>query len=274
MTQSTVLTQPIHQDRLDHVQTPDGRTVSYLKYGTGPSLVLVHGGFSDHLTNWQEARPFLAERFTVYAMARRGRGETTLTQGHSVADEASDVVAVLRRIGEPVFLLGHSYGAACSLEAATLAPDCVSKLVLYEHPSQDMVTPSQSAQLDELANHEDWDTLVQIFMRDVLLVPDSEVQEIRSSRFWDAWIVDAPISMNDVRAIARHNLEPNRYRSLNMPVQLLVGSESPPDLWATKFLANVLPDVRIDSLEGQAHEGMTTAPELFTDTISKFLLRA
>jgi pimeloyl-ACP methyl ester carboxylesterase len=58
-----------------------------------------------------------------------------------------------------------------------------------------------------------------------------------------------------------------------MPVLLLVGSESPREIYVTDALARVLPDVRIVSLDGQAHEGMTTAPEQFVATVSAFLMR-
>ena len=56
-----------------------------------------------------------------------------------------------------------------------------------------------------------------------------------------------------------------------MPVLLLVGSESPRELYVTDALAANLPDVRVVPLEGQAHEGMTTAPELFVATVARFL---
>ncbi len=57
-----------------------------------------------------------------------------------------------------------------------------------------------------------------------------------------------------------------------MPVQLLIGTESPRDLYVTDALAAVLPDVRIDELADQAHEGMTTAPARFVAAITDFLL--
>jgi len=50
-----------------------GVTVSYSVAGSGPPLVLVHGGFSDHETNWRFVAPLLGQRFTMYALARRGR---------------------------------------------------------------------------------------------------------------------------------------------------------------------------------------------------------
>jgi hypothetical protein len=34
----------------------------------------------------------------------------------------------------------------------------------------------------------------------------------------------------------------------------------------------VLPNVHIDTLAGQAHEGMTTAPELYAKATTRFLL--
>ena len=104
---------------MERLTAPSGTIVSYEKYGSGPPLVLVHGAFSDHHTNWEFVTPALKERFTVYAIARRGRGDTDATDGHSLEDEASDVVALIRAVGEPVFLLGHSYGAHCALAAGT-----------------------------------------------------------------------------------------------------------------------------------------------------------
>ena len=89
--------------------SPAGATVSYDQYGSGPPLVLVHGAFSDYTTTWAFVKPLFERQFTVYAVARRGRGETDATEGHSLEDESMDVVAVMQAIGAPVFLLGHSY---------------------------------------------------------------------------------------------------------------------------------------------------------------------
>jgi hypothetical protein len=37
---------------MERITGPAGTTISYDRYGSGPPLVLVHGGFSDHITNW------------------------------------------------------------------------------------------------------------------------------------------------------------------------------------------------------------------------------
>jgi pimeloyl-ACP methyl ester carboxylesterase len=256
---------------MERVKSADGTTVSYDKYGSGPPLVLVHGGFSDHVTNWQECKDMLAERFTVYAIARRGRGETSGTQGHSVQDEVQDVVAVLRRIGEPVFLLGHSYGAICSLNAAAQYPDGVRKLVLYEHPGVDLLPADRVAGLEPFAAREDWDGMVEAFMG-ILHVPPEEIAEIKTTPFWDVWTQDAETMIIELRALVKHDFSVERFRSLSIPVQLMIGSESPRELYLTDALAAVLPDARIATLEGTAHEGMTMVPEQFVAKVSEFLL--
>jgi hypothetical protein len=52
------------------------------------------------------------------------------------------------------------------------------------------------------------------------------------------------------------------WRDLDIPVLLQIGSESPRHLYVTDALAGMLPDARIQQLPGQAHEGMTTAPDM------------
>ena len=256
---------------MQRIKTPDGTTISFDKYGSGPPLVLVHGGFSDHITNWQECKALLAERFTIYAIARRGRGDSSATEGHSVADEASDVVAVLRQIAEPTFLLGHSYGAVCSLNATRQYPVGVGKLVLYEPPRPDTLTPEQISLLLTFAAREDWDGMVEAFMG-MQQVPPEEIKEIKKTPFWDVWIADAKATLNDLRALTRWAFRSGDYASLTMPVQLLIGSDSPRELYATDDLAAVLSDVRITTLEGTAHEGNTMVPEQFVEKVSEFLL--
>jgi pimeloyl-ACP methyl ester carboxylesterase len=98
------------EDAMKTITGSTGTTVSYTVDGSGPPLVLVHGGFSDHATNWTFVTPLFRDRFTVYAIARRGRGATDATVGHRLEDEARDVVDLVRSIGTPVHLLGHSYG--------------------------------------------------------------------------------------------------------------------------------------------------------------------
>jgi pimeloyl-ACP methyl ester carboxylesterase len=252
--------------------TPQGIRVSYQKSGSGPPLVLVHGGFSDHRTNWEFVEPILRDRFTVYAIARRNRGGTDATQGHSLLDEALDVAGLLGHLGEPVFLLGHSYGAQCALNAARLAPERVRKLVLYEPPSPSTLSSETAASLERLAAVGDWDGFAFAFFRDAIGVPLPELEGLRATGLWPPIVADAPASFGDIRALRAHRFDPAEYRTLTMPVCLQVGSESRHELYVTDALAAQLPEAHLTVLHGQAHEGMTTAPDQYAAAVTAFLL--
>jgi pimeloyl-ACP methyl ester carboxylesterase len=140
-----------------YIQSAAGVRVSYTQEGSGPPLLLVHGAFSNEVTNWEFVQPVLRQHFTVYAVARRGRGSTEPTEGHTVKQEAMDVLTVIDEIPEPVFLLGHSYGAQCSLAAAAWAAGRVRKLVLYEPPSPGIMTPAIMQTLENFAANHAWD---------------------------------------------------------------------------------------------------------------------
>lgn len=257
---------------MQRVTSPAGVSVSYDRYGDGPSLVLVHGAFSDHRTNWEFVKPLLEKQFTVYAMARRGRGETDATEGHSLEDESRDVGAVIESVGEPVFLLGHSYGGQAALAAAATVSHRVRKLVLYEPAWPRIMEKGTLARLEALAQAGRWDDLSMTFFRDTLSVPVEELEALRATELWPPIVRDARASLGDLRALGRYDFRAERFRDLRIPVLLQIGTESPRDLYVTDALASVLRDVRIGPLPGQAHEGMTTAPEMYAEAVSRFLL--
>lgn len=250
-----------------HSFSARGINVSYARHGSGPALVLVHGGFSDHNTNWEFVREPLARHFTIYAVARRGRGDTSATVGHSVEDEALDVVALLEAIGEPARLAGHSYGAHVALRAALLCPQRVSHLSLYEAPCPNLMSSTALATLEGLADEGHWSEFAYYFFRNVLTVPAAELDDLRSSPLWQPIVADAAASLQDLRALSRYTFDPETFRGLPVPVLLQTGSQSPRSFYVTDALLNVLSIVSLDEFPGQAHEAMTTAPDLYVESL-------
>ena len=102
---------------MEHVSSADGTPIAYARTGSGPPLVLVHGSLNDR-NAWGAVLPALAQHHTVYAMDRRGRGESGQPAEHALERQFEDVVAVIEAAGAPVDLIGHSYGAHCALGAA------------------------------------------------------------------------------------------------------------------------------------------------------------
>jgi pimeloyl-ACP methyl ester carboxylesterase len=255
-----------------YIAVPSGITLSFDCYGSGPPLVLVHGSFDNHHTNWHRVRPLLEKRFSIYAVDRRGRGETDATKSHGVEDEAHDIAALIQSIDEPVFLLGHSHGAQVSLAAAALLPHRVRKLVLYEPPLPGTLSREGLARLEAHARTGDWEGLAMAFFHNELQVPLEVIDELRASGAWTAIVADAEASMADIHAIGSYAFDPARFSDLRIPVLLQVGTETPRDLFATDTLAPVLPAAHVEKLPGQAHEAMQTAPELYASSVTRFLL--
>ena len=244
----------------------------YERHGNGPALVLIHGAFSDHRSNWEFVLPKLSKHFTVYAIARRGRGASAKTTDHSIQDEARDAAELIESIGESVFLLGHSYGAHTALLTALMVPDRIRKVVAYEPARPGMFQTAIWKTLMDLAQRQDWDNFAATFFGEVLFVPKAELEAARASeQIWGPILDDAEATVQDLRAIREYDFDASRFESIAIPVLLQIGSESPRELYATDDLAWVLREVIIGVLEGQAHEGMTTAPEQYADAVIQFL---
>jgi pimeloyl-ACP methyl ester carboxylesterase len=144
--------------------------------------------------------------------------------------------------------------------------------VLYEPASPHILSHEALARFEELAQADEWDQLAVMFFRDRLFVPIEELNNLRSTDLWPPIVADTKASLGDLRALSRYNFKAERFRDLRVPVLLQIGTESPRELYITDALAAVLPDVRVEGLPGQAHEGMTTAPEMYAEAVSRFLL--
>ncbi len=59
---------------MEKIISKDGTPIAYEYSGAGPPLVLVHGAASH--TYWASTLPILRQHFSVYAVDRRGRGES------------------------------------------------------------------------------------------------------------------------------------------------------------------------------------------------------
>src|SRR3954447_644257 len=91
------------------VASADGTQIAYWRTGSGPAAVLVHGMTLDH-TAWDNVLPELEPHGTVYTIDRRGRGDSGDQATYALEREFEDVAAVVNDIGEPVHVIGHSFG--------------------------------------------------------------------------------------------------------------------------------------------------------------------
>lgn len=255
---------------MESVKTPEGIVISFERSGSGPPLVMLHGSLNNHQTAWMMVKPLLEAQFTMYAVDRRGRGETTATEGHTIADEANDALAVIESIGEPVLLLGHSFGAHVALAAAAKAPEKIRKLMLYEPPRPTAMSRELLTRLQGLAASGQDEEMVEDFLLNGPRVPAEEVAMIRATPFWQFLVGDAQNSIREWPALTDLEFDAQAFSTLNVPVLLITGDQSPDDVYETTPLAGALPNARVAVLQGQAHIAQAMAPQVFADTVTAF----
>lgn len=258
-----------------YVTSKDGTVIGYQRRGAGPPLLLVHGTTADH-RRWAAISPQFEQHFTVYAMDRRGRGESTDAPAYDVMREGEDIAAVVEAIGEPAFILGHSYGALCTLEAA-LRTDKVRRLVLYEPPiptGLPLYPPGVPGRMQALIDKGALEAALEIFMREVVRMPEHEFDAYRQLPMWQTRIQLAPTIPRELAIDQTYRFDPVHYANLRVPVLLLLGEDSPPLFrQATEALDSALPNSTIVILPGQQHIAMDTNPDLFMSEVLRFLLK-
>ena len=110
--------------------TIDGGTLAYDLTGTtGPLMMLAHGmGDSRRLTA-SYARPGRAG-YRVAAVDLRGCGESSVEwPSYTRTDIAGDLVTLVRHLGGPAVLVGHSIAGGAVTIAAATAPELVTAVV-------------------------------------------------------------------------------------------------------------------------------------------------
>ncbi len=259
--------------RMKTINSRDGTRIAYRRSGEGPPLVLVHGTAANH-GRWSPVLPAFEERFTIYAIDRRGRGGSGDGHGYVIEREFEDVAAVIDSIGEPVNLLGHSYGALLALEAALLTRN-IRKSVLYDpgiEAGEEIYPHRVVERLEALLEAGDRDGVVATTMRDVAGLPPETVEHLRTLPVWQARVDAAHTIPRELRAVKAYRFDPERFGDLGVPTLLLSGGASPGAFReAAETVYGALPNSRMVVMPGQGHAAMDTGTDLFTAEVLDFL---
>jgi pimeloyl-ACP methyl ester carboxylesterase len=256
---------------LRHVTAPDGVQLACDVAGEGTPLVMVHGAGSGRWT-FDLVRPHLEDRFEVWTVDRRGRGDSSDGDGYAIEREFDDVAAAVRAAGEGALLFGHSYGGLVSAGAADRL-NGLPRLALYEAPMGGVL--ADEAWIERFESHlvaSETDRAVSEFMRDVGGYSDAEIEAMKGTPAWQARRAAAPSVPRELRAELAFSIDDLGLSGLGIPTLLLLGSESPP--WAgrsTEALAAAIPGAEVRPLEGQGHGASVSAPELLGEELARFL---
>jgi pimeloyl-ACP methyl ester carboxylesterase len=114
----------------------DGGRIAYDVTGSGPLVVLSHG-IGDRRQVYRFLAPKLAQAgYRVVSADLRGHGESSMgwksvtgTEAITRTDIAGDLLALIRHLGGPAVIVGHSISGGAATIAAAQQPDLVSGIV-------------------------------------------------------------------------------------------------------------------------------------------------
>ena len=268
---------------MEHVVSQDGSVITYHVRGRSqdnnkPALILVHGTGGSG-TRWESVAPLFSRYFQVHTMHRRGRNNSTEKQRYSITAEYQDIASLVDQLHtsgiKTIYLLGHSFGGICCLEASLLTPH-VDKLVLYEPPvcglGVQVYPVGFLERLERAMKADDRETVVSSFLSEIVQLTPDELAMFRETDQWENELKTAHTLPRELRAAVRYEFDERRFAAMTTPTMLLCGSDSQPFFKvAADMIENGLSRCHQQILPGQHHVAMDTAPELFVRVVVDFL---
>jgi pimeloyl-ACP methyl ester carboxylesterase len=250
---------------MNRVTSKDGTPIAYERVGTGPAIILVGGAIDDGSEN-APLVPELAEQFTVYNYARRGRGSSGNTLPYAVDREIEDLEALIAEAGGSAHLYGVSSGGALALEAAA-AGVAADKLAVYDVPYNladdgPHWHRGDGAKAEALLAEGRRGDVVELFMRTVGS-SEEDIAGARTSPFWPGLEALAHTLAYDAFCVGDGPPPTARLATITRPTLVVTGGRSqdahagglPPDFFdrAADAIAASIPRAQRLALAGQGH---------------------
>lgn len=249
--------------------------VHWFSQGAGETIVLLHGmgGEIDFFTT-EIAE--LSTRFQVIAIDLRGSGGTPGTGGHTMADLAGDVRAVLDDAGVArAHVLGFSMGGCVAQAFATGYPNRLDKLVLAATFA--VLNPQARLFLDAVrqvylrtGSQRMLFDLVCPWLFSVRFLADPAAAEYISFPDTEP---DEPVEAWTAQYAAQREFDGrSALADIAAPTLVLCGGEDALVSRAdAELLAGAIPDVRLRVLPGAGHLVNIEEPREFLATVAEFL---
>lgn len=254
------------------MESRDGTPIGYVRVGSGPPLVIVHGAWASG-DSYLPFAELLSENFSCFVMDRRGRGNSGDGPEYDLQCELDDIEAVLGVAGQGASLLGHSGGGVYGLEVALLAD--ISRLVLYEPPLRHNLDPDTASFLDRFRDAVENGTneeATAMFFREMAGMDEDALGAFQSTPAWQERVPRAWTVVREMQAMLDAGLPIERYGAVSVPTLVLVGTETPEeDVRTMHQLHGVIPHSQLAELRGQGHLAHLTAPEPFASEVARFL---
>jgi pimeloyl-ACP methyl ester carboxylesterase len=251
----------------------NGTRLYYETTGSGPHVVLLHGGNLDSRM-WDDQVPFLAKSFTVTRYDIRPYGRSALAEkGYSNVD---DLTALMDALGiTRASLVGLSLGGRIAIDFALVHPDRVDKLVLMGPGLTGFpFNQKDEAVLAMLARAKSGDAqgAMELWLQHPMMAP-AMARPAVAARI-------RPIAMDNAKIwshLAVGERVPNppaikRLGDVRAPTLVIVGERDVPDIQQiVKLVATSVPGARTAVVPGAAHMPNMEDPSLVNRWLGEFL---
>lgn len=242
---------------------------------TGPEggvhLVLIHGSL-DRSAGMLKLSRRLDDSFRVTRFDRRGYGRSNPHPGpFAIDDQVRDLASVIDSApgaGDPLVLVGHSYGGNIALAFVDRHPGRAAAVVTYESPlSWEPWWPRDSAGGNAMAWSDDPEEAAERFMR--RLIGDDRWQRLppatRIARRDEGVAMVGELA--DLRSRA-----PWRAERIDVPVLVMRGEHGQEHhRLGTDALGELLHDTEVHIVAGARHFGPNTHPDQVGARIREFV---
>jgi len=266
----------------------NGKRVFVAEAGSGPAVVMLHGGGpgASGVSNYSRNIAALAEHFRVIVPDMPGYGRSDKHVDHSDPfGYLADIVrGLLDALGvDTAHLIGNSYGGAAALRLALDTPDRVGKLVLMGPGGIGTTRGVPTAGLKSLLSYYGGDgpsrDKLETFIRNYLVydgasVPDDLI-DLRYQASIDPEVVASPPLRrpSGLRTLWRMDLtRDSRLKRLQTPTLVLWGRDDKVNRPAGgPMLLNAMPNAELVMTSHTGHWMQWERAELFNQLVTEFL---
>lgn len=239
-----------------------------------PPALIVHGLFGSG-RNWGAIAKRLSASRRVITVDLRNHGDSPHVPSHSYADMSDDLAEVIRDIGEPVDVVGHSMGGKAAMILALQEPGLVNRLVVadiapvaYDHDQLPLIKAMQALDLDVISTRKEADEALSAAISDpgvrAFLIQSLDLRS--EPRRWKLNLGALADQMPLILGF------PQVSRTFDAPSLFLSGGTSKyvtPDSHAT--INTLFPKAKYEVIPGVGHWLHAEAPAPFLAAVTKFL---
>ncbi|HET7435592.1 MAG TPA: alpha/beta hydrolase, partial [Thermoanaerobaculia bacterium] len=259
--------------------------LNFIEEGDGQPVVLLHG-FPEDSRSWKQQLPVLAKAgYRAIAPDLRGyhlSPKPKDVDAYRITEIANDVAGLIEKIGAPVYLVAHDWGAFTAWFVAMMRPELLRKLVILNvpHPVGIRRELQRSLQQKLRASYQLYfrlPVLPELTMKllgGMMLRKMAHFTRDEIATYKRAWRGSLTPMLNYYRAQARFRGPEvaKLMKPITLPTMIIYGDREPVFIRASfGGIEEWVPNLRFETIPGIGHFVQHDAPERVNELLLDFL---